>query len=37
MHEDKNLIYSIQLFSNNKTTFILGGCNYLIWAWNQVR
>ncbi len=36
MHENKSLMGSIQLFSNNKTPLTLKGHNFLIWAQNQV-
>jgi len=36
MHEDKSLMGSIQLFSNNKVPLTLEGHNFLNWAQNQV-
>ncbi len=36
MHENKSLMYSIQIFSNNKNPRTLGGHNFLILAQNQL-
>jgi len=36
MHENESFMCFIQLFSNNKTPFILGGHNFFILDHNQV-